>query len=439
MHISIFGLGYVGTIMSACLSKNGHIVIGVDINPEKVSIINQGRSPIIEKGIEDLILEAVKRKKLIATTDTKYAIKNTEVSIICIGTPANGNGSQDISSIKRVSKEIGRILRFIKTYHLIVIRSTLLPGTTERFIIPILERNSGKKAGRDFGVAVNPEFLREGDSLEDFYNPSRTIIGSKDKKSGDLLERLYQEFVNSPAVKTDLKTAEMVKYIDNAFHGLKISFANEIGNICQRLNINVKEVLKIFYMDKKLNISSAYLKSGFAFGGSCLIKDLTALIHLSTKKDINLPLLEGTLMSNELQLKKGIELILKLKKKKIALLGLSFKPGTDDLRESPFVKLSEALIGKGLSLKIYDRNVSLAKLFGANKRYIQKEIPHISENLCKTLKDALDSSEVLVVAHNIPEFRRLPKLMNKRQILIDLVGLDSAKNILGKRYYGLCW
>ena len=438
MKISVFGLGYVGCVSSACLAKSGHKVTGVDINQTKVDIINSGKSPVVEKDIDRVINEVVTAGKLIATQDGRKAVKDSQVSMICVGTPSNENGSLNLKYVKRVCEEIGAGLREKDNYHVVVVRSTMLPGSVEEEVIPTLEKTSGKKAGADFGVCMNPEFMREGSSVYDYYHPPMIVIGEVDKRSGDIVEKIYAN-IDAPVVRTSIKVAEMIKYVNNAFHGLKVCFANEIGNICKKLEIDSHQVMEIFCLDKKLNLSPYYLKPGFAFGGSCIPKDLRALLYKGQREDLRLPLLSSILDSNENQVKMGINLITKTKKKKIGIFGFSFKPGTDDLRESPMVELIETLLGKGYKISIYDKNVSIAKIFGANKQYIEKEIPHISSLMSSSIDKILSDSEVLVIGNNSKEFEKIPELMREDQILIDLARIADGKNETKSKYEGICW
>jgi len=438
MNISIFGLGYVGCVSAACLARNGHKVMGVDVNQDKVNILNSGRSPVVEKDIDEIIKEVVKTKRLISTADAIEAVRNSEISMICVGTPGKENGSLDLKYIKRVCAEIGSGLQEKDTYHVVAVRSTVLPGSVEGEVIPGLEKTSGKKAGADFGVCMNPEFMREGSSVYDFYHPPMIIIGEFDKRSGDTVNDIYTG-IDAPVIRTSIKVAEMIKYVNNAFHGLKVCFANEIGNICKKLGIDSHQVMEIFCEDRSLNLSPYYLKPGFAFGGSCLPKDLRALLYKGHREDLELPLLSSILDSNENQVKIGINLIRKTKKKKIGIFGFSFKPGTDDLRESPMVELIETLLGKGYEISIYDRNVSIAKIFGANKQYIEKEIPHISSLMCSSMEKVLSRSEVLVIGNNSEEFKKIPKLMREGQIMIDLARIIDGKSGTKKEYEGICW
>ena len=377
MKISIFGLGYVGTVSAGCLAREGHEVIGVDPLRTKVDLINSGKSPIIEAEIGEILAEAVRTGRLRATENQDEAINHTELSFVCVGTPSQANGNLDLTYIRRVCELIGRALKNKSSRHTVVIRSTILPGTMRDIVIPTLEECSGKKAGVDFGVCNNPEFLREGSAVMDFDSPPKTVIGQFDRESGELLATLYSK-LDAPFIRTDLETAEMVKYVDNTWHALKIGFANEIGNICKSSGIDAHAVMKIFCQDKKLNISPAYLMPGFAFGGSCLPKDLRALAYKAKSQDLHLPIMSAILPSNELQISKGLRLITEKGHRRIGILGFSFKSGTDDLRESPMIEVIEHLIGKGYDLRIFDRNVSIASLVGANRDFILNRIPHIS-------------------------------------------------------------
>ena len=438
MRISVFGLGYVGCICAACLAQEGHEIIGVDTDQNKIDLVNGGKSPITEGEIDEIIRKVVERKRLKATKDGIDAIKNSEASLICVGTPSNDDGSINLSYILNVCKDIGFALAEKKDFHVVVVRSTVLPGTTEKIIIPTLEEHSGKKVGIDFGVCVNPEFLREGTSVYDFYHPPMTVIGESNKKSGDIVESVFKAF-KAPVIRTTDKNAEMIKYISNAFHALKISFANEVGNICKKEGIDSHTVMEIFCLDTKLNLSPRYLKPGFAFGGSCLPKDLRALIHEGRQNGLRLPLLESILASNENQIKRGIDLILATGKKKVGILGLSFKAGTDDLRESPMVRMVKKLIERGFTVLIYDKNVSIEKIFGANKKYIEKEIPHISSLMCSSYEQVLERSDVIVIGSKTEEFKKIIQMMNNNQTLIDLVRIVDSTDKIKSEYHGICW
>ena len=442
MKISVFGLGYVGCISAACLAKEGHHVIGVDINQTKVDMINAGKSPIVEKDIDQILYNVVKQRNgngtLNATTDAIRAVIDTELSLICVGTPSNPNGSLNLEYVKRCSNDIGKGLKQKETYHVVVARSTMLPGSVEE-IIREVEYTSGKKAGQDFGAVMNPEFLREASSVEDFYNPPVTVIGELDQQSGNAVEKMYA-FLDAPVVRTDIRTAEMVKYANNSFHGLKVTFANEMGTICKALNIDSHQVMNIFCMDHKLNLSPYYLKPGFAFGGSCLPKDLRAINYQAKAVDVDVPVLRAVLESNKIHIERTIDRIIHSGKKKIGILGLSFKPGTDDLRESPIVVLIEALIGKGFDIKIYDKNVSLARLVGANKEFIEKEIPHISSLMADDLNDVLSHAEILILGHRAPEFADvLTRDPLHAEVIYDLARITNDITELPPKYEGICW
>jgi GDP-mannose 6-dehydrogenase len=436
MKISIFGIGYVGCVSAACLARAGHEVVGVDVNPTKVEIINNGTSPIVEPGISDVIADVVKTKKLSATTDTVHAVKTTDVSLVCVGTPSKPNGSLDLGHVRRVCEEIGAALATKNERHTIVIRSTMLPGSVESVAQPALEEASGKKAGTDFGLCVNPEFLREGTSLKDFYAPPFTLIGASDEQTAKIVASLYAE-IDAPVFTTSIKTAEMVKYVCNCFHALKVSFGNEIGNICKALELDSHEVMNVFCADTKLNLSSYYLKPGFAFGGSCLPKDLRAVTYKAKELDVEVPLLTAISITNRLQIERALDMVLRTGKKRIGILGFSFKAGTDDLRESPMVTLIETLIGKGLDLVIYDRDVSLARLFGSNKEYIEQGIPHIAKLMRSSIDEVLSASDTIVIGNKSEEFRQIESRLRPDQTVIDLVRLFDRPS--DESYQGICW
>jgi GDP-mannose 6-dehydrogenase len=436
MKLSIFGLGYVGCVSAACFAKEGHTVIGVDVNANKVGMINAGDSPIVEAGIGPLLNEVVTSKRLTATTDSTAAVHNSDVSLVCVGTPSNTNGSLDLRYVTRVCEEIGSALKDKNARHVIVIRSTMLPGTIESVVRPTLEKYSEKRAGKDFGVCINPEFLREGSSLKDFYAPPFTLIGADDEDTSNTVRSLYSG-IDAPVVATSVKTAEMVKYVCNCFHALKVSFANEVGNICKALGVDSHEVMDIFCQDTKLNLSSYYLKPGFAFGGSCLPKDLRAITYKAKQVDVEVPVLSSILPSNRQQIERAVEMVLATGKKRVGIFGFSFKAGTDDLRESPMVTLIETLIGKGLQLSIYDRDVSLARLFGANKEYIERQIPHIAQLMRTSIEEVLEFAEVLVVGNKAEEFKGIEQMRKEGQIVMDLVRLFDKTS--DDNYQGICW
>ena len=435
MKLSIFGLGYVGAVSAACFAEAGHDVIGVDSNPLKVEIINNGRSPVVEPGVEEMITAAVKEQRLKATTGVAFAVEQSDLSLVCVGTPSNSNGSLDLSYIKRVCQEIGTALEKKKSYHIVTIRSTMLPGTIAGTVIPALEVYSGKRAGRDFGVAINPEFLREGTSINDFNHPPFTLIGADTEDAAAPLRKLYAS-LSAPVLTVGIKEAEMVKYACNTFHALKVTFANEIGMISKALGVDSHRVMEVFCQDTKLNLSPYYLKPGFAFGGSCLPKDLRALTHKAKELDVNLPMLASILPSNQAQIERTVEMVLRTGRKNVGVLGLSFKSNTDDLRESPLVTLVERLIGKGLKLAIYDREVELARLFGANREFIENEIPHISSLMRKELHEVIENAEVIIIGKKDEEFRAIAGASGR--CVIDLVRLIEREENR-ENYQGLCW
>ena len=437
MKLSVFGLGYVGCVSLACFADQGDEVIGVDTNPVKVDIINEGRSPVVEPGVEDLIGRGVKEKRLRATMDPVEAVRETDMSLVCVGTPGRQNGSLDLTYVKGVCKQIGMALEAKSRFHIVVIRSTLLPGTIAETVVPTLEVFSGKKAGRDFGIAINPEFLREGTSIADFYNPPFTLIGADDEDTADTIRRLYIH-LKAPMITVAIKEAEMVKYACNCFHGLKVTFANEVGVLCKAFGIDSHRVMEVFCQDTKLNLSPYYLRPGFAFGGSCLPKDLRAITYKAKAADVEVPVLNSILASNRQHIERAVEMVLRTGKKRIGVLGLSFKAGTDDLRESPMVALIETLIGKGLSLTIFDREVELARIFGANKEYIEREIPHISALMRRRAEEIIEGSEVIVVTKRTDEFRAILEQMAQGPIIIDLARVLEGR-CSRESYHGIAW
>ena len=436
MNISVFGMGYVGAVCSACFSSDGHNVIGVDVDPVKINLINDGKSPIIEKDLEELIDSGVKSKKLVAMQNAKEAVSKTDISIICVGTPSQVNGNLDLTYVRKVCEDIALEIKKKDTYHIVVMRSTVLPGTARDLAIPTLEEFSGKKVGVDFGYASNPEFLRESTAIYDFYNPPKTVIGFTDDKTGDILASLYTK-LSAPLVMTDVEIAEMVKYADNAWHATKVAFGNEIGNIAKDVGIDGQKVMEIFCKDEKLNLSSYYLRPGFAFGGSCLPKDVRAITYKANSLDIKTPLLSSLMSSNEEQIKRAYTMIQNTGKRNIALLGLSFKAGTDDLRESPLVELAELLIGKGYNLKIYDKNVKMASLVGANKDYITNHIPHVSSLISDDLEMVKNEAEVLIIGNSSKEFLDVEENSKENQIVLDLVRMSDKTS--DETYQGICW
>ena len=437
MRISIFGLGYVGTVSAGCLADDGHEVVGVDPLPTKVDLINRGQSPIIETDIGEIVAATVKAGRLRATSDPVQAIRETELSFVCVGTPSQANGNLDLRYIRRICEQIGEALKSKSARHTVVIRSTILPGTMHKMVIPTLEEFSGKKAGVDFGVCNNPEFLREGSAVKDFRQPPKTVIGESDQASGDILAALYKK-LDAPLIRTNLETAEMVKYVDNSWHALKIGFANEIGTLGKSLGVDAHEVMKIFCQDRKLNISTAYLSPGFAFGGSCLPKDLRALSYQAKMHDLQLPILTSILPSNEMQIARGVQLITEKGNTRVGILGFSFKAGTDDLRESPLIEVIERLIGKGYDLRIYDKNVNIASLVGANRDFILNHIPHISKLMVNDIGAILSHSQTVVIGNKDPDFKTVPERLREGQFLVDFVRVIEGSSKNGN-YDGICW
>ncbi|MDH4611384.1 GDP-mannose 6-dehydrogenase [Pseudomonas sp. BN102] len=436
MRISIFGLGYVGAVCAGCLSARGHEVVGVDISQTKIDLINNGKSPIVEPGLEELLQQGVKTGRLRGTTDVAAAVRDTQVSFICVGTPSKRNGDLELDYIEGVCREIGFALRDKSERHTVVVRSTVLPGTVNNVVIPIIEDCSGKKAGVDFGVAVNPEFLRESTAIKDYDYPPMTVIGELDKASGDLLETLYRE-LDAPIIRKAIEVAEMIKYTCNVWHAAKVTFANEIGNIAKAVGVDGREVMDVVCQDNKLNLSKYYMRPGFAFGGSCLPKDVRALNYRATSLDVESPLIGSLMRSNACQVQKAFEIIAGHDKRKVALLGLSFKAGTDDLRESPLVELAEMLIGKGYDLSIYDRNVEYARVHGANKDYIESKIPHVSSLLDSNFDAVVDKADIIVLGNRDELFAPLAQQAPVGKQVIDLVGF-MPKGTHGNAE-GICW
>ena len=438
VKVSVFGLGYVGCVSAACLTKDGNEVIGVDVNALKVDLLASGRSPIVEPGLNDLIGQFVGNGKLKVSMDVNFAVQNTDISLICVGTPSNDNGSLRLDYVKNVCREIGEVLAKKDAYHVVVVRSTVLPGTVEELLIPILEQSSGKKAGVNFGVCMNPEFLREGTAIQDYYKPSYVVIGEFDSRSGDLVSTLYKD-IDAPCFRVPLRIAEMVKYVSNSFHALKIVFANEIGSLSRAQGIDGQRVMEIFCTDTQLNIAPTYLKPGYAFGGSCLPKDVRALLYRAKELDVDCSTLGSILPSNQRQIEQSVKMVERTGKKKVGFLGLSFKPDTDDLRESPAVILAETLLGKGFNIKIYDDKVELSRLIGANKAFLESELPHIASLMCSSLEDLIAESDVVVITNGSKAFRQAPQLMNQNQVLIDLVGVAKEGRELPGVYEGIGW
>jgi GDP-mannose 6-dehydrogenase len=438
MKVSVFGLGYVGSVSAAAFADQGHDVVGVDVVRDKVDAVNSGRSPIVEPGLADLLARGVGSGRLRATTSTEDAVRSTDLSLVCVGTPSRRNGSLDLTYLTRVCDEIGHVLRDKDAYHVVVIRSTVLPGTTHGTVIPTLEAASGKKYGEGFGVSVNPEFLREGTAIRDFAHPPLTLVGHNHAADAMPTKALYQH-IDAPLFGASIRVAEMIKYTSNSWHAVKVVFANEIGNLCKRLNVDSHEVMDIFCQDDKLNLSAYYLKPGFAFGGSCLPKDVRALQYRAREMDLEMPLIGSVLSSNHLQIQHAIDRVVDAGRKKVGLLGFSFKADTDDLRESPMVILAEALLGKGYELRIYDRNVSVARLVGANKQYINEQIPHLSRHLCESIDEVIEQSDVIVIGNPSPEFSDAVTRCRPEQLIVDLVRIPLDFSKVKAQYDGICW
>jgi GDP-mannose 6-dehydrogenase len=425
-------------VTAACLANDGHTVTGVDINPLKVDLLGSGRSPVIEPGLAELIGAAVSRGTLRASLDTATAVLTSDVTLVCVGTPSADNGNIRLEYVENVSREIGLALANKSEYHVVVVRSTVLPGTVEGKLIPLIEQRSGKRAGVDFGVCMNPEFLREGSAIEDFYHPSLVVIGELDERSGAGVRSLF-ESVDAQVRRVPIAVAEMVKYASNAFHAVKVAFANEIGNLSKAHEIDGKLVMEIFKQDAKLNVSPHYLMPGFAFGGSCLPKDLRAILYRSKELDLECPLLHSTMVSNQRQIERAIKMVEATGRKKVGILGLSFKAETDDMRESPAVALVETLIGKGYSVSIFDEELQLSRLVGANRQFLEEELPHVGSLLCTSIEAVLSQVQVVVVTTGSKGFKQVPGLLRPGQVLIDLNGI--AKDAADRRggYNGICW
>jgi len=437
VNISIFGIGYVGAVGIACLARNGHTVVGVDVNPAKTDMINRGVSPIIEEGIEALIAEHRRTERISATTDPVQAVRDTDVSFICVGTPSGPNGHTDTRAVVGVAEEIARGIGLKSGFHVVAIRSTVPPGTNRK-LLRIIEEASGKQAGTDFGVVSNPEFLREGTAIRDYHEPPYTVVASDCAAAIEVMREIYRS-IDAPFVEVPIGSAEMIKYVNNTFHALKVTFGNEIGNICKRLDIDSHRLMELFCMDRKLNLSPTYLRPGFAFGGSCLPKDLRALRTIARDLYVDCPVIENIERSNELQKERVIEQILAFDRRKIGFVGISFKAGTDDLRNSPIIDIMEQLIGKGYHIRIYDPSVRLAHLLGSNRDYIERKIPLISQFITDDPGDIL-ASEVIVVVNRDEEFTR--RLRNggspSAAIVYDLVNLNLDGAAVPE-YHGIAW
>lgn len=438
MNVSVFGLGYVGAVSCGCLPELGHEVIGVDTNPAKVRMINDGQSPVVEEGINELIEAAVKGGKLRATEDSEMAVLSSEVTLISVATPSNPNYTPNLTAVDKVVQSIGATLRKKDGHHTIVLRSTVPPGTTEDRILPILEKAAGRRVGDRMSLVFNPEFLREGSSVKDFHHPPQTVVGSLDEAGYEAMDQLYSG-LPGPMVRTTCRIAESVKYLCNVFHALKIVFANEAGTVLKECGLDSREVMKIFCQDKQLNISPAYLRPGFAFGGSCLPKEVKGFLTLARGKDVPVPALAALLESNTLHINRAYDMVARAGRGKVALFGLAFKPGTDDMRDSPLVTLAERLIGKGFPLTIYDNYVEVSRLHGKNKEFIEREIPHLDRLLCETPEKALEGAKVVVVGHADPAARKAIATHAADKRIVDLSGYAELRDAGAAEYEGICW
>jgi len=438
MRISVLGLGYVGAVSAACLARDGHHVVGVDVDPHKLELIRSGRSPIVEEGIQELTRDVVTAGRLTVTDDVAAAIRDTELSFICVGTPSSPNGSQDLGAIRRVMQSIGQAIGAKADFHTVILRSTVQPGTIDDVMRPILEQASGKRADQDFGVGFQPEFLREGTSIKDYDNPPFTVIGTQSTRSAGVLQNLFGH-LPCEFITTSVGVAEMLKYACNAFHAVKVTFANEIGRLSQAVDVDARAVMDLVCRDKRLNISPAYMKPGFAFGGSCLPKDLRALTYVGKIKDVTTPMLGSVMGSNRAHIDHVLDKVMVPGVRRVAMIGLSFKAGTDDLRESPLVAVAERLIGKGYDLRIFDPEVNLSRLIGANKRFIEESIPHIGSLMVEDCTNAIAGAQVLIVSLASPAIlQALANHDNEDLAVVDLVGLSRAQ-VKCARYSGVCW
>ena len=429
MKVAIFGLGYVGSVSAACLAAAGHHVIGVDVDPHKLDLIQRGKAPVTEPGLDDLLGRMVAEGRITVTADTAAAIAASEVSLVCVGTPSRRNGSLDSNYLERVIEDIGYALAGGTTYHVVAVRSTLLPGVLATRLVPRLERASGRRVGADLGVCVNPEFLREGTAIRDFEKPPFTVVGESDARAGDALLSTYAQ-IDAPVHRMLPDEASMLKYASNNFHALKVAFANEIGALCQSLGVDGQRVMRVFCEDRELNISPRYLRPGFSFGGSCLPKDLRAITYLAKEHDVATPMLTSVMTSNDAHIQRVVDAVLEQPRRRVALIGLSFKVGSDDLRESPFVRLAEALIGKGVPLRVYDPDVAIGNVFGRNRAYVEERLPHVAQLFGGTLAEIVDASDVLVVGKRAPGVETIPTLRRTDHVVIDLVGVPELSGCI---------
>jgi GDP-mannose 6-dehydrogenase len=438
MRVVVVGLGYVGSVCSACLASRGHTVVGVDTSAFKVDCISRGESPIVESGLGDLIATARREGRLSATTRIDEAMPGAELVLVCVGTPSAADGGLDLEHVKRAAAEVGRALPSTATFTTVVMRSTMLPGSVEGEITPVLERAANGRAGTDFGVAYNPEFLREGSAVADFFDAAYTVIGAGDPRSAAAVGRLY-DGVGGEQVVTSIRTAELLKYVNNSFHALKVAFANEIGLLAKREGIDSHEVMRIFFRDTRLNLGPSYLLPGFAFGGSCLPKDLRAVNQRARRHDLELPVLASILRSNDLHVDAAVHLVERLRRKRVGVLGLSFKAETDDLRESPILRVIGTLVGKGYSVLLHDPNIDMERVLGANRRFVEDEVPYLPERLRPDLREVVEASEVVVIANHSRCYRDVGAMLRPGQALVDLVRAVDPATVAGGEYHGLAW
>jgi GDP-mannose 6-dehydrogenase len=429
LNIAIFGLGYVGSVSAACLAAAGHRVFGVDVDARKLDMIRRGHAPVKEPGLDELLGRVVASGQITVTSETAATVQSCDVSIVCVGTPSRRNGSLDSTYLERVVEDIGHALSGGTDYHVVVIRSTLLPGVLATRLVPLLERSSGRRVGESIGLCVNPEFLREGTAITDFEKPPFTVVGEVDSRAGDALLRIYSH-LNAPVHRMLPDEASMIKYASNSFHAVKVAFANEIGALCQPLGIDGQRVMRVFCEDRELNISPKYLRPGFGFGGSCLPKDLRAITYLAKELDVMTPMLSSVMSSNDAHIQRVVDIVLDQAKRRVGLVGLSFKVGSDDLRESPFVRLAEALIGKGIPLRVYDPDVAIGNVFGRNRAYVEERLPHVAQLFGSSLTEIVDGSDVIIVGKRTPGVETIGSLRHPGHVLVDLAGVSELGECL---------
>lgn len=437
MRVSVFGLGHVGATTAACLAREGHQVVGVDISRERIELFNSGKSPLLEEKLGEIIEDAVAKGNLSATLDTKAALADTDLSFICVGTPSGAEGDLDLTYVLRVTEKIGQLLKLKSSLHTLIYRSTLLPGTTEERLIPLLEESSGKKIYLDFDVCYNPSFMREGSCVADFYDPPFTVVGQQSEQAARVLEEVYA-FLHMPFELTSIKSAELLKFACNSFHAVKANFANEIGAIAKRLGLDGHELMRLFRLDEKLNLSETYLEPGLPLGGPTLPKDVRGLLHLASKLDCPTPLLDALQASRQAQIEQGIKLVTSLGAKKIGILGLAFKNGTDDLRESPQIVLAERLLADGYELLLYDKYVNPSKILGANKEYAEAKLPILDRLFASSVEDVIHNSEVIVIGHREEDYVAAVRKVKDRQ-LVDFARAVHDPSQMGDNYHGIYW